>query len=58
MFNPMNLDQQAVDDRVRAIDGICPEARVVSTQAELAAWFRSVSVAAGVIARTKDAGTV
>jgi hypothetical protein len=56
--NPFNGAQQSfysnAAERADAAKGICPEARIVSSQEELAGWFKSVAVAAGVNARSKS----
>jgi hypothetical protein len=44
---------KALSERLEAMDGKCPEARIMSSQTELAQWFRSASIAAGVNARSK-----
>ncbi len=42
---------RGIAERREAAQGICPEARIVSSQAELAGWFKSVGIAAGVVLR-------
>jgi hypothetical protein len=52
MYYTNKDEHRNLTERIESMTGKCPEARIVSTQEELAQWFRSVSIAAGVNART------
>jgi hypothetical protein len=55
MFGGSGLDgsrEQSIHERKHAALGQCPAARVCATKEDLAGWFKSVGIAAGVIAKS------